>query len=164
MKSFYRDIYTGITVRDLDSQQDLAFRLEYVQSALYPMRVDNIANSSDIDPFVPWFLACNKQRFPYWFGHPDPRNQAFVDALGETNKDLGTKKLFLIEGCFDEAFKNDLPCLESWIKMKANTSDPGAGVWARRVKVRVGSNLDESLRNNRNKKFVDKVPDSFAVP
>ena len=48
--------------------------------------------------------------------------------------------------------------------MKANTSDPGAGVWARRVKVRVGSNLDESLRNNRNKKFVDKVPKSFAVP
>ena len=163
MTSFYRDIYTGVTAADLDRQQDLAYRLEYVQSALYPMNVDPLAKSSDIDPFVPWFLACNKQRFPYWYGHPDPRNQAFVDALGETNKDMGTKKLFLTEGCFDETLRNDQPCLESWIKVKANTTDPGAGVWARRVKVRVGSNL-ESLRNNRNKKFVDKVPESLTVP
>ena len=68
-------------MRDLDEQQDLAFRLEYVQSALYPMRVDNMANSSDIDPFVPWFLACNKQRFPYWFGRPDPRNAVLASDL-----------------------------------------------------------------------------------
>ena len=164
MTSFYRDIYTGVTVGDLDKQQDLAYRLEYVQSALYPMNLSPLANSSDIDPFVPWFLACNKQRFPYWYGHPDPRNQAFLDALGETNKDMGTKKLFLTEGCFDEALRNDQPCIESWIKVKANTTDPGAGVWARRVKVIVRSDLDKSLRNNRNKKFVDKVPESLAVP
>ena len=162
--SFYRDIYRGVTVADLDQQQALAHRLEYVQSALYPMRVDPLANCSDIDPFVPWFLACNEQRFPYWYGHPDPRNTAFLDALGETNKDMGTKKLFLTEGCFDEALSNDHPCLESWIKVKSNTTDPGAGVWARRVKVRVGSDLDKSLRNRRNKKIVDKMPESFKMP
>ena len=165
MNSFYRDLYMGVTLKDLDEQQGLAYRLEYVQNALYPMRVDPLANCSDIDPFVPWFLACNQQRFPYWYGQPDPRNQAFLDALGETNKErMGTKKLFLTEGCFDEALTNDHPCLESWIRVKANTTDPGAGVWARRVKVRVGSDLDKSLRNKQNKKILEKLPESLAMP
>ena len=164
MESFFRDIYRGVTVADLDSQQALAHRLEYVQDALYPMRVDALTNSSDVDPFVPWFLACNEQRFPYWYGQPDPRNQAFVDALGETNKETGTKTLFLTEGCFDEALTNDVPCLKSWIRVKSNSTDPGSGVWARRVKVRVGSDLDKSLRNNRNKKVVDRVPESIVMP
>ncbi len=31
--------------------------------------------------FVPWFLACNPSRFPYWYGHPDPRNQALLYAM-----------------------------------------------------------------------------------
>lgn len=31
--------------------------------------------------FVPWFLNCNRRRFPYWFGQPDPRNQALLYAL-----------------------------------------------------------------------------------
>ena len=60
VSSFFRDIYRGVTVADLDQQQALAHRLEYVQSALYPMRVDPLANCSDIDPFVPWFLACTE--------------------------------------------------------------------------------------------------------
>ena len=28
--------------------------------------------------YIPWWLACNPQRFPYWFGQPDPRNQELV--------------------------------------------------------------------------------------
>ena len=32
--------------------------------------------------FTPWFLACNRQRFPYVFGEPDPRN-ALVPAVVE---------------------------------------------------------------------------------
>ena len=40
----------------------------------------------DVTPYVPWFLDCNKQRFPYWFGHPDPRNHhllAMRSGLGQ---------------------------------------------------------------------------------
>ena len=28
--------------------------------------------------YIPWWLACNPQRFPYWFGQPDPRNKELV--------------------------------------------------------------------------------------
>ena len=31
--------------------------------------------------YVPWFLRCNAARYPYWFGNPDPRNTALLEAL-----------------------------------------------------------------------------------
>jgi hypothetical protein len=30
---------------------------------------------------VPWFLACNKERYPYWYGEADPRNKILLKAL-----------------------------------------------------------------------------------
>ena len=25
--------------------------------------------------YIPWWLQCNPERYPYWFGKPDPRNK-----------------------------------------------------------------------------------------
>ena len=41
----------------------------------YKDRLDPIEDVDDMEMFVPWFLACNPERFPYWFGKPDPRNE-----------------------------------------------------------------------------------------
>ena len=32
-------------------------------------------------PCVPWFLACNPGRYPYWYGEPDTRNKNLLAAL-----------------------------------------------------------------------------------
>jgi hypothetical protein len=34
------------------------------------------------DPLLPWFLACNPRRYPYWYGLPDPRTALLLPALG----------------------------------------------------------------------------------
>ena len=113
----------------------LAYKLEYVQKHLFPMNVVPLSNVTDISAYVPWFLACNRQRFPYWFGFPDPRNKDFLKYL-EKQGNQEKRKLFLQEGCFDEPGKQDIPCIGTWIKVNKSLDDPGAGAWARPVKVK----------------------------
>ena len=36
---------------------------------------------TDITPYLPWWLECNPDRFPYWWGRPDPRHQDLLAAL-----------------------------------------------------------------------------------
>ena len=33
--------------------------------------------------YVPWWLACNPARYPYWFGRPDPRNALLLQEFGQ---------------------------------------------------------------------------------
>ena len=47
----------------------------------YKDRLDPIEDVDDMEMFVPWFLACNPERFPSWFGKPDPRNEVLRRAL-----------------------------------------------------------------------------------
>ena len=50
-------------------------------------RLDALHDVEDMEPFVPWYLACNRDRFPYWFGLTDPRNVDLHRALqGYFNK------------------------------------------------------------------------------
>ena len=44
-------------------------------------RLDPIEEVEDMKMYVPWFLACNPERFPYWFGKPDPRNEVLRRGL-----------------------------------------------------------------------------------
>ena len=60
--NFFEDIYQGISLEDLNNQQDLVYHMDYVQEVLYPMMVDPLSSSPDIDPHIPWFLACNQER------------------------------------------------------------------------------------------------------
>ena len=38
-------------------------------------------NVTDMKMYVPWFMACNPDRFPYWFGKSDPRNEVLYWLL-----------------------------------------------------------------------------------
>ena len=46
----------------------------------------------DISPEVPRYLACNRQRFPYWFRQNDPRNVKIVQKMREYRADKGNVK------------------------------------------------------------------------
>ena len=99
INNFFEDIYQHVNLDDLNNQQKLVYEMEYVQNWLFPMNVDPISSATDISPHVPWFLECNKEMFPYWYGKPDPRNSDFLTALqckeGVKSTGSTSKKLFI---------------------------------------------------------------------
>ena len=56
---------------------------------------------SDVEVEVPYFLQCNKDRFPYWFGSIDPRNELLRESLST----------FRMKHNFIDNIKNDCPFL-----------------------------------------------------
>jgi hypothetical protein len=77
------------TLADLDIQQNiihsLSNRPEWVQ------RTDPASSVEDVLVALPWWLACNTARFPYWHGRPDTRNRALLRAMESCpgNRTLG---------------------------------------------------------------------------
>ena len=44
-------------------------------------RCDNVSTITDMERYVPWYLDCNRDRYPYWFGHLDSRNKILFESL-----------------------------------------------------------------------------------
>ena len=140
-KNFFTDFYRGVTLTDLNSQQELLYKLDYRQTWIFPMLVDFLSSVDDIEPTVPWFLACNRERFPYWFGQPDPRNEVFLRALNSGGQagdggGGGRKSLYFHVGCYKTLGRGVLPCLSGWERIpdyKRPNDDPGAGAWGKRL-------------------------------
>ena len=40
-----------------------------------------MAAVSDMTAYVPWWLDCNRARFPYWYGEREPRLEQLYEAL-----------------------------------------------------------------------------------
>ena len=58
-------------------------------------RLDSVESVTDMEMYVPWFLACNPERFPYWFGKPEPRNEVLrrvLQTFFENNNHTLTKE------------------------------------------------------------------------
>ena len=62
------------------------FTLHYQSDYLYKGRtwkdrLDPIEKVTDMKMYIPWFMGCNPNRFPYWFGKSDPRNDVLYWLL-----------------------------------------------------------------------------------
>ena len=78
------DVLAGGEVRDLDLAQIELYNLggqfkHWKQRTVALNRLQGREQAAA--GFVPWFLRCNAARYPYWFGNPDPRNKALLEAL-----------------------------------------------------------------------------------
>ena len=51
--------------------------------------LDPVAKARDLIPKIPYYLSCNKERFPYWFGQPDRRNGDFLDKIKQFKQQKG---------------------------------------------------------------------------
>ena len=51
------------------------------QGKKWKAMLDPIIEVEDMEMYVPWFMACNPERFPYWFGKPEPRNEVLRRTL-----------------------------------------------------------------------------------
>ena len=77
ISGFFNNIFHDVD--DLNIQQKMISNLD--SKPFWKNTTDPMDLAQDVTPYVPWFLACNKQRFPYWFGDPDPRNYHFLVAM-----------------------------------------------------------------------------------
>jgi len=74
--SFYNNHFT---LADLDEHQMMVYNLD--TKSFWKSKVDEIEKVDDISKQLPWFLECNPDRYPYWFGKPDPRNAQLMTAM-----------------------------------------------------------------------------------
>ena len=44
-----------------------------------------------MERYVPWYLDCNRDRYPYWFGKLDSRNTFLVESLQNYFSTIGIK-------------------------------------------------------------------------
>merc|ERR1719468_1108685 len=63
----------------LNLEQDRIYKLQY--RPMFLDKSDPVAEATDLIPKIPYYLSCNRERFPYWFGHPDKRNGDFLDKI-----------------------------------------------------------------------------------
>ena len=48
--------------------------------------MDPVEMVDDDELYIPWFLDCNRERFPYWFGKEDSRYQNFLNRMKEVKQ------------------------------------------------------------------------------
>ena len=92
----------SLSLRQLDEEQQKLYRLENMHCwkdmtvpvddfkevsitrilVIISITLDTI-NQYQVVPSVhlPWYLSCNRERFPYWFGKSDPRNLDLLQAF-----------------------------------------------------------------------------------
>jgi len=68
-----------LTAEDLEEEQEDLYNL--ANKKFWLNSTDPIETVTDIDKYIPWFLECNQERFPYWYGRMDPRNGDFLKAM-----------------------------------------------------------------------------------
>jgi hypothetical protein len=73
------DLLRKMTLRDIENVQKDTYSLGY--SPRWAQMMDPIEEVQDMKMFVPWFLKCNPDRFPYWFGKSDSRNRELYSNL-----------------------------------------------------------------------------------
>ena len=79
------------SVEDLNIEQDHLYNLDHREkwkSETIPLDQVSEEIRSDVG-YVPWFLECQPQRFPYWFGKHDERNKGLFKLLVSL-QDTGT--------------------------------------------------------------------------
>ena len=65
---------------------------------------------TDVVAKLPWYLDCNRERFPYWFDMKEPRHRTVVEKLRlfSARKGIKRNKLCpqLFEGALISCFAN----------------------------------------------------------
>ena len=88
ISGFFNNVFEDVA--DIDYQQNMITTLD--SKPFWKNTTVPLDKAPDVTPHVPWFLACNTHRFPYWFGQPDPRNYHLLMAMRSGFKDRVGKR------------------------------------------------------------------------
>ena len=75
----------NMKLKDMTLEQERLYTFYYRQ--MWEEILDPVEAVNDIDLEIPWFLDCNKDRFPYWFGNPDGRNEILLQKIAAQKND-----------------------------------------------------------------------------
>ena len=78
----------SMKIEDINLEQERYYNLE--GRTCWLENIDDIADSKDVEKYVPWFLDCNPKRYPYWYGKTEPRNKNLFESLGDIRQSLDT--------------------------------------------------------------------------
>ena len=103
----------NMTIEEMEEEQERLYNLHY--RSCWGADTDSVEKSIDVKPYLPWFLECNPERFPYWFGKPDGRYQKMLEIMvAFRNKVQYTKQKEIFRKLFKRYFfpnrKNRLAC------------------------------------------------------
>ena len=74
------DYLLSLSLEEADKEQEKLYRNE--GQKCWAANTDPVSEALDLgQEREPWFLSCNPERFPYWFGKPDPRNKELIEAM-----------------------------------------------------------------------------------
>ena len=72
----------NMTVKEMEEEQGRLFTHHY--RSCWAEDIDPVEKSPDVVGELPWFLRCNANRFPYWWGRPDSRYETMLEMLAES--------------------------------------------------------------------------------
>ena len=80
----------SLTLEDINAEQQRYFQLD--GKDCWRKSVDNAKDAPDVVQYLPWFLSCNLDRYPYWLGQLDPRNLDLYQSLEKLKQSIRTVK------------------------------------------------------------------------
>ena len=75
----------------------------YTHSHSERIFTDDISDVTDVVPQLPWYLDCNRERFPYWFGMVEPRHRIIHQKIRSFSAKHGIKQKKLCPQLFEGA-------------------------------------------------------------
>ena len=76
----------SMDMSDMDKEQENLYNM--VDKQCWLALSDNMDKVRDMEKFVPWFLSCNPERYPYWIGKADPRNKDLLKSMKKVSLSL----------------------------------------------------------------------------
>ena len=76
----------SMDLTDLDDEQDNLYNM--VDKQCWLAHSEPMEKVTDVQAFIPWFLSCNQNRFPYWFGNADSRNKNILESMQDISFSL----------------------------------------------------------------------------
>ena len=64
---------------------------------------DSLSVATDVEARLPWYLDCNRGRFPYWFNLDEPRHEKIQQTLQLFSAKHGIKQRKLCPQLFEGA-------------------------------------------------------------
>ena len=81
LSSFYNK---NFDLEDFEEQQKMMHSL--ASKPFWLKASDLVSTVTDVSLYLPWWLACNPDRYPYWWGRSEPRLRQLLQAMKSGEK------------------------------------------------------------------------------
>ena len=69
----------SMNLSDMAREQENLYNM--VDKQCWLAQCDSMDKVKDVEKFIPWFLTCNPNRYPYWIGEADSRNEDLLKSM-----------------------------------------------------------------------------------